>query len=100
MARLLKQPVGFKIPVNRTYGRNRQFRYQWLQEYKWLIHSPSKNGGYCAPFVMFATDKDRLGQLLQSPMTNFARAANTVKQHSQQSSHFRSMEIMVQTEVI
>ena len=35
----------------KTSGRS--FRFEWLQSYKWLCYSPSKDGAYCLSCVLF-----------------------------------------------
>ncbi|XP_071965592.1 52 kDa repressor of the inhibitor of the protein kinase-like [Antedon mediterranea] len=36
------------------------FQYSWLDQYKWLVYSPSDHGGYCKYCVMFPPDKTNL----------------------------------------
>ena len=81
------------------YGRNRHFRFQWLRNHSWLAYSPSEDGGYCIPCVLFATDKTNLGQLVNTPLTNFARAATTLSEHAKQSTHLKSVTAMAEAEL-
>ena len=75
-AHIFRPPESFCFPVNQMYWRNWHFRFQWLHDHS-CAFSPSKDGGYCIPCVMFAANKSLLGQLVTSPLKNFARAATT-----------------------
>ena len=47
---------------------------------------------------MFATDKSSLGQLVTSPLTNFARAATTLNEHAKQATHLKAVASMAEAE--
>ena len=97
--KIFRPSENYKFPVNQMYGRNRHFRFQWLQNNSWLAYSPLKNGGYCVPCVLFATHKANLGQLVNSPLTNFARAATTLSEHAKQTTHLKSVAAMAEAEL-
>ena len=37
----------FVFPKTKIYGKKRLFQMSWLKEYKWLVYSPSNDGGLC-----------------------------------------------------
>ena len=96
-AHIFRPPESSCFPVNQMYGRNRQFRFQW-RDHSWLAYSPSKDGVYCIPCVMFAADKSSFGQLVTSPLINFARAATTLNEHAKQATHLKAVASMAEAE--
>lgn len=57
------------------------FRKEWLEEYHWLMWSPSKNGAYCKYCVLFAKfprgnshGGGNFGKLITKPFQDFKRA--------------------------
>ena len=88
-AHIFRPPESFCFP-DQMYGQNRHFRFQWLCDHSWLAYSSSKDGEYCIPCVMFAADKNSLGQLVTSPLTNFARAATTLNEHAKPATHLKA----------
>ena len=80
----------FCFPVNKFYyGQNQPFRFQWLRDHNWLVCSPSRDGGYCIPCVLFSTDKCSQGQLVNALLTNFARVVTTFSEHAKQLTHLK-----------
>ena len=79
-----KPPKSYIFPEQKRYGRTRHFRLQWLSTYPWLVYFPALNGGFCLTCVLFAKNKDKLGQLITSPMVNLARASTTLAKQSKQ----------------
>ena len=96
---IFRPPENYTFPVNHLYGRNRHFRFQWLRNHNWLAYSPSKDGGYCIPCVLFATDKTNLGQLVNKPLTNVVRASTIFNEHAKQSTHMKSVTAMAEAEL-
>ena len=82
-----KPPKSFIFPEQKRYGRTRHFCLQWLSTYPWLVHSPALNRGFCFTCVLFAKNKNKLGQLITSPMVNLARASTTLAKHWKQACH-------------
>ena len=57
------------------------FQKQWLEEYHWLVWSPSQNGGYCKYCVLFAKlprgnshGGGIFGKLITKPFQDYKRA--------------------------
>lgn len=95
---IFRPPESYCFPVNRMYGRNHHFTFQWLRDHTWLAYSPSKDGGYCIPCVMFVADKRLLGQLVTIPLINFAKASTTLNEHAKQDSHLRAVASMAEAQ--
>ena len=85
----------YKFPSQEEYGKNRLFQPSWHQKFEWLTYSKSINGGFCVSCVLFAKgDRTALGQLVNSPMTNFTRAKKTLDEHHLQETHVVATESM------
>ena len=85
----------YEFPSQEEYGKNRSFQPSWLQRFEWLTYSKSMNGGFCVSCVLFAKgDRTALGQLVNSPMTNFTRAKKTLDEHQLQETHVVATESM------
>ena len=76
--------------------QNQHFRFQWLRDHNWLVCSPSRDGGYCIPCVLFLTDKCSQGQLVNALLTNFARVATTFSEHAKQLTHLKSVATLAE----
>ena len=51
------------------------FQLSWLNEYHWMVYSPSEKGGFCKYCALYAhIDKGFLSVLVKSPFTKFGRA--------------------------
>lgn len=51
------------------------FQISWLEEYPWLVYSPSQKGGFCKYCTLYAkSNKSTFGVLVKVPFTKFARA--------------------------
>ncbi|XP_072168372.1 uncharacterized protein [Diadema setosum] len=51
------------------------FQISWLEEYPWLVYSPSQKGGFCKYCTLYAkSNKSPFGGLVKVPFTKFARA--------------------------
>ena len=68
----------------KTKGK-RNFRYDWLVRYPWLKYSPSTNGCFCLPCILFshrATSKLRKSQnLILKPIFPSAEATTIFNRH-------------------
>ena len=94
---IYRPPESFCFPVNQFYyGQNQPFRFQWLRDHNWLVCSPSRDGGYCIPCVLFSTDKCSQGQLVNALLTNFARVATTFSEHTKQLIHLKSVATLAE----
>ena len=98
-AAIFRPAADFHFPAHSMYGRTRHFRYQWLNNNKWLAYSLSEDGGYCIPCVFFAHNKSQLGQLVCRPMVNLARASTTLSEHSKQATHISAVKAMLEAEL-
>jgi len=72
-----KPPRNYKFPKKSEYGKMRSFKSGWLDQYLWLAYSPSLDGAFCLPCVLFARDLSKQGvkldRLLSSPLTSATR---------------------------
>ena len=52
------------------------FQSSWLEQYKWLVYSPSQQGGYCKHCVLFPPKVSRItpGVLVALPMQKCNKA--------------------------
>jgi len=51
------------------------FQVSWLDDYNWLVYSPSKMGGFCKYCVLFAPSKhSQLNVLVKAPFLRFKSA--------------------------
>ena len=87
IAKLLKEkvPLPSPTPVHRyTIGGKivqAYFQTHWLNEYSWLVWSPSQSGAYCKYCVLFAKQPQgkchgggQLGKLVLTPFKDFKNA--------------------------
>ncbi len=89
-------PPGYRFPTEKMYGKNRSFSSDWLKVYPWLVYSPSINGAFCFPCVLFGCqsghNNSKLDKLYQSPLTNWVKAAQKLSEHNTKSEvHKQSM---------
>lgn len=96
---LLTQPwtpdPSFDFP--RSGPKNLQFKYQWLQRWKWLAYSPSNDGVLCKYCCLFAgagagKGSQDLGILVKRPFSNWNKAAETFNSHENHGYHRRCRE--------
>ena len=45
---------GYHFPSRVEYGISRSFQRAWVDSYNWLSCSPSLDGGFCVPSVLFS----------------------------------------------
>ena len=93
-----RPPLGYRFPGRKLHGCVRHFRSSWLEKYPWLTYSPSKDGGYCLPCVLFAGDQPSLGQLIRTPMVYSARSCTTFSEHNSCKTHQKQAEFLVRAE--
>ena len=58
--------IEYCFPSQEEYGKKRSFQHAWLRQFSWLSYSPSVCGGYCKVCMLFAKNRDNLGQLVTS----------------------------------
>ena len=46
-------PRKCSLPGRLYQGYKRTFNLEWLKQYNWLVYSPSTDGAFCAPCVLF-----------------------------------------------
>ena len=71
-------PWNYKHVLKQTVSKGRKkinkvltFQHSWMEKYKWLVYSPSQEGGYCKFCVLFPPKDPRIktiGVLVQSCM--------------------------------
>ena len=92
----------FSFPA--TKGRT--FRLDWLQLYPWLCYSPSEDGAYCLPCVLFGDRfpnivfhrQNSLKKFFSQPFRNWSDAPRKFKKHigksdSSQSLHNHTLSV-------
>ena len=86
--RLLTEPFQpsrfYQFPcIKDSSGKNRFFKYDWLEKYPGLVYSPIAKGGFCKYCVLFAkTDSlDSLGILVSRPLTSVRKATEILQSH-------------------
>ena len=68
----------FKPDMSFVFSKKggRTFLYKWLEEYSWLCYSPSVDGAFCLPCVLFGDQfpvkKDKVKRLFSEPMVPLA----------------------------
>ena len=93
-----RPPLGYRFPGRKLHGCVRHFRSSWLEKYPWLTYSPSKDGGYCLPCVLFAGDQPSLGQLIRTPMVSSTKSCTTLSEHNSCKTHQKQAEFLVRAE--
>ncbi|XP_057307639.1 52 kDa repressor of the inhibitor of the protein kinase-like [Hydractinia symbiolongicarpus] len=63
----------------------RSFRHEWLKTFLWLKYSPTLDGAFCLPCILFghkvANKTSKLQKLLSQPFRHWPAAKNFFKQH-------------------
>lgn len=80
MTNILTPPPSFSFPTTKFGTKNRSFRLLWLSKYPGLVYSPSCDGAYCLPCVMFHT-KTTQSQLVMEPFRNWKKATERFDEH-------------------
>ena len=83
-----KPNEGTYFPSHTEYGKKRSFVYSWLNSFKWLVYSPSKDGVYCMACVLFGdttVDKNcsKLKRLVKVLITFWTTASSKLKKHEE-----------------
>ena len=72
-------------------SNGRSFQHRWLLSYHWLRYSELKEGGYCLPCALFykptVNFRSDPGVLVTKPLTNFQKALEILKKHSEKQFH-------------
>lgn len=92
------QPQGYRFPAVSEGGQLRRFQASWFVNYPWLAYSKSENGGYCACCMAFASSirtGGKFGALVESPLTKFKKALETLASHEKTEYHKDSYAKMV-----
>lgn len=74
----------YKFPIHCMNGHSRHFQKSWLEQYKGLVYSESKDGGYCKFCVLFGRcgpTMKQFGALVNRPLLDFKRATEKLSQH-------------------
>ena len=82
----------YRFPKSTNGGRT--FQYQWLVRYPWLRYSQQANGGFCLPCCLFANSAyqgSSPGILVSRPLTRFATALASFRNHAQKDYHKESV---------
>ena len=73
----------FSFPKRSTDSRS--FRLEWLTMFPWLCYSPSMDGAFCLPCVLFGDKVQnkyrKLLRLCSKPLVNWSDAVCTFKKH-------------------
>ena len=83
----------FQLPVDYNFPKGpsgRSFQPQWLQFFPWLVYSKQEDGGFCLPFVLFASIGYRgssPGVLVSRPLSTFKKALETLRKHADKDHH-------------
>ena len=84
-----KPPHGYRFPSEKMYGKNRSFSRDCLKLYSWLVYSPSLDGAFCLPCVLFGMksghNTGKLDKLYRSPLRNWVSAAQKLAEHNSKS---------------
>ena len=83
LVRSVFQPdINFSFP--KTNGRSH--RYNWLELYSWLCYSPSMDGAFCLPCVLFGDifsgKASKVNRLFSEPLCHWNDVAFTFKKHA------------------
>ena len=79
------QPGSEEVKVGRKKPNKLRFQMKWLDQYHWLVYSPSMPGGFCKFCVVFGKSVSTrggqiggdLGVLVTNPVMNMKRALGT-----------------------
>lgn len=71
----------YSFPQTKFGKFNRPFRSSWLEQYPGLVYSPSTDGAFCLPCVLFSADIDKRGQLVKEPYRNWKKATEQLDEH-------------------
>ena len=89
LANRFRPTSDFKFPKG---PNGRSFQLHWLESFPWLAYSKEKNGGYCIPCLLFASNGSGYrssdpGVLVQSPLIQFSKALEVLRKHTAKEYH-------------
>ena len=90
-------PRKSSLPGRLYQGYKRTFNLEWLKQYNWLVYSPSTDGAFCAPCVLFGCEKQssgKLDHLYRSPLVNWKSASTKLKEHQEKSEFHKNSVAM------
>ena len=80
---VFKPDKSYSFPISKTNGRS--FLYKWFDNYSWLCYSPSLDGAFCLPCVLFGdrfpTKTSTIKKLFSEPITHWNDASAAFKRH-------------------
>mgnify|MGYP001790964670 FL=1 len=83
-----KPSESFNFPTRKQGSKVRKFQHRWLSAHPWLAYSKNKQGAFCKWCVLFAKEVDlELGQLVTSPLHEFAKGADYLAKHEKLAYH-------------
>ena len=77
-------PKDFSFPKHKCGSNVRMFQFEWLKDFPWLAYSPSLDGAFCLPCVIFGSkypEKSKLVKLFKEPLTNWSIAVTIFAKH-------------------
>ena len=77
----------FSIFGGQSNHSKRAFKSSWLKTYPGLVYSPSEDGAFCLPCLLFSTDTDARGQLVKEPFKNWKKATERFNEHFHNKRH-------------
>lgn len=81
---LFRPDVSFEF--QKSHGEQATFEPRWLCEYPWLTYSPSVDGAFCLPCMMFS-ESNAQKVLKSKPLLNWSKGASTLKKHGMTNTH-------------
>ena len=80
---VFKPDKSYSFPISKTNGKS--FLYKWFDNYSWLCYSPSLDGAFCLPCVLFGyrfpTKTSTIKKLFSEPITHWNDASAAFKRH-------------------
>ena len=80
---VFKPDKSYSFPISKTNGRS--FLYKWFDNYSWLCYSPSLDGAFCLPCVLFGdrfpTKTSTIKKLFSEPITHWNDTSAAFKRH-------------------
>lgn len=84
-----KPTRNYHFPLKTEFGKRRSFKYEWLAQFPWLSYSPSLDGAFCLPCVLFSCEAkkggEKLARLLHKPLDTWTSACRKLKGHESHS---------------
>ena len=84
-----KPTRNYHFPLKTEFGKRRSFKYEWLAQFLWLSYSPSLDGAFCLPCVLFSCEAkkggEKLARLLHKPLDTWTSACRKLKGHESHS---------------